>query len=850
MEKRSDHRPGHVEEATTMRSVAITDQATTKRCVAITDQATTMRSVAITDQATTMENENHNEEICDAAHPPAIGDGNRTKLTLSSSSKPHPRMTTTTADEPSARDDNKVDSNDDDISSDGDAEVGGKGKGGEKREEDDNVDDDYGEQRDGKMMGMGSTMLRAACQSNLEETCGIEKRGRFPTGYMDEPVLFPLFCVKEIMMPPEEVPTYHDDVSLFMHMFPFQEYDDWAKSAMKQQYDLGGSRACDRTSKLLEACEHNNMEINFCKGTADAAHPPAIGDGNRTKLTLSSSSKPHPRMTTTTADEPSARDDNKVDSNDDDISSDGDAEVGGKGKGGEKREEDDNVDDDYGEQRDGKMMGMGSTMLRAACQSNLEETCGIEKRGRFPTGYMDEPVLFPLFCVKEIMMPPEEVPTYHDDVSLFMHMFPFQEYDDWAKSAMKQQYDLGGSRACDRTSKLLEACEHNNMEINFCKGTAVNGGSGVGVATAVEGGIGVATAVGGGVGVATAVEGGVGVATAVEGGVGVVGVATAVEAASVWRRRWKAASVWRRRLEAASVWRQRWRRRRCGNGGGRQRRCGNGGGRRRRCGGVGVVTAVGGGVGVATAVGGGVGVATAVGGGVGVATAVGGGVGVATAVEGGVGVATAVEGGIGVATAVGGGVGVATAVGAATAVGGGAASVWRRRWEAASVWRRRFEAASVWRRRWESRVDRDGGWRRASIGTAEARVDRDGGRQALIGTGEGVGGVRWLDCCWRNGDRISGHRTSSLAMVSVQSYTEFKDDVLSRMEFMNKSHAFLLYHYLELTDVLGRLGFEYGLPLLPKSNERMKGKQPKVTCDARLLEMFDDCFSSRLMELK
>ncbi len=44
------------------------------------------------------------------------------------------------------------------------------------------------------------------------------------------------------------------------------------------------------------------------------------------------------------------------------------------------------------------------------------------------------------------------------------------------------------------------------------------------------------------------------------------------------------------------------------------------------------------------------------------------------------------------------------------------------------------------------------------------------------------------------------------------------------MEFMNESHAFLLYHYLELTNVLGRLGVEYGLPLLPKSNERMKGK--------------------------
>ena len=120
----------------------------------------------------------------------------------------------------------------------------------------------------------GSTTLRAACQSNLEETCGVKKRGRFPAGYMDESVLYPLirrcvntthFCVKEISMSPTEVPTYREDVSLFVHMFPFREYDAWAESAMKQQYDRGGSRACDRTSKLLQGCEHNNMEIDFRK---------------------------------------------------------------------------------------------------------------------------------------------------------------------------------------------------------------------------------------------------------------------------------------------------------------------------------------------------------------------------------------------------------------------------------------------------------------------------------------------------------------------------------------------------------------------------------------------------------
>ena len=123
---------------------------------------------------------------------------------------------------------------------------------------------------------MGSTTLRLACRHNLEKTCdGVESpsRGHKPAGYMDGSVLYPLirrcantthFCVKEMLMP-MEVPTYRDDVSMFVHMFPFREYDEWASSAMKQQYDRGGSKACDRTERLLERCEDNNMEIDFRK---------------------------------------------------------------------------------------------------------------------------------------------------------------------------------------------------------------------------------------------------------------------------------------------------------------------------------------------------------------------------------------------------------------------------------------------------------------------------------------------------------------------------------------------------------------------------------------------------------
>ncbi|KAL3772442.1 hypothetical protein ACHAW5_008732 [Stephanodiscus triporus] len=123
----------------------------------------------------------------------------------------------------------------------------------------------------------GSTTLRAACRANLRETCGAERsKGRkwfAPPGYTDESVLYPLirrcvntthFCVKDVDMP-IDVPAFRDDVALFVHMFPFRDYDGWTTSAMKQQYDRGGTKACERTREFLEECKHNNMEIDFRK---------------------------------------------------------------------------------------------------------------------------------------------------------------------------------------------------------------------------------------------------------------------------------------------------------------------------------------------------------------------------------------------------------------------------------------------------------------------------------------------------------------------------------------------------------------------------------------------------------
>jgi hypothetical protein len=65
----------------------------------------------------------------------------------------------------------------------------------------------------------------------------------------------------------------------------------------------------------------------------------------------------------------------------------------------------------------------------------------------------------------------------------------------------------------------------------------------------------------------------------------------------------------------------------------------------------------------------------------------------------------------------------------------------------------------------------------------------------------------------------------------------------------NERHVILLYDYLELTSVLSYLSEMYNLPLLHHADERKKGVRPEGTCDAELLDLFHDCFSSELMKL-
>jgi len=132
---------------------------------------------------------------------------------------------------------------------------------------------------------MGSSTIREACSVNYEKTCGIPYKAvnmkpyhgqsinrpprPIPLGYQDGKTLYPMmrkcrntshFCVKDIILP-TGIPTY-DDV-MFVHMFPFRNYNEFAKSALKQRYDVDGNSGCSRVKSLLGECKPGRYELDL-----------------------------------------------------------------------------------------------------------------------------------------------------------------------------------------------------------------------------------------------------------------------------------------------------------------------------------------------------------------------------------------------------------------------------------------------------------------------------------------------------------------------------------------------------------------------------------------------------------
>eukprot|EP00985_Skeletonema_marinoi_P016571 scaffold8938_cov213-Skeletonema_marinoi.AAC.6 len=146
---------------------------------------------------------------------------------------------------------------------------------------------------------LGSTTLRQACTKNLYRTCPqinyttytnfAERHEWGPAGYfggnrlisvMNKCVDTNYFCVKQMtMLPPTTTTTTTDESNNiattaamtqnveYIHLFPFRNYNDWVRSAIKQQYDRGGEIRCRRVMELWDGgkCQHDRNEIDIRK---------------------------------------------------------------------------------------------------------------------------------------------------------------------------------------------------------------------------------------------------------------------------------------------------------------------------------------------------------------------------------------------------------------------------------------------------------------------------------------------------------------------------------------------------------------------------------------------------------
>ncbi|KAL7457573.1 hypothetical protein ACHAWC_009178 [Mediolabrus comicus] len=59
----------------------------------------------------------------------------------------------------------------------------------------------------------------------------------------------------------------NSNITQYIHLFPFRNYNDWVKSAIKQQYDRAGVKGCNSAQRHWEGgkCTHYQMEIDIRK---------------------------------------------------------------------------------------------------------------------------------------------------------------------------------------------------------------------------------------------------------------------------------------------------------------------------------------------------------------------------------------------------------------------------------------------------------------------------------------------------------------------------------------------------------------------------------------------------------
>ena len=99
---------------------------------------------------------------------------------------------------------------------------------------------------------MASTTLRRACWENLRRTCE-------DTAH---------FCVKGWHYHSQNFPSnmtiYQSRPIVFIHLFPFRKFDEWAASATKQIFVGHSEAGCNEAAKRLEKCD-GWLELDFAK---------------------------------------------------------------------------------------------------------------------------------------------------------------------------------------------------------------------------------------------------------------------------------------------------------------------------------------------------------------------------------------------------------------------------------------------------------------------------------------------------------------------------------------------------------------------------------------------------------
>jgi hypothetical protein len=121
---------------------------------------------------------------------------------------------------------------------------------------------------------MGSLTLRIACRNSLIADCGrISRHTIEPDGLRDGQELAGIirecnsthhFCLVKEMFPAGSEILRFENTSFF-HMYPFRNYDAWATSALKQEFDRGGLKNCENTDRSLDACRDRRPELSFSK---------------------------------------------------------------------------------------------------------------------------------------------------------------------------------------------------------------------------------------------------------------------------------------------------------------------------------------------------------------------------------------------------------------------------------------------------------------------------------------------------------------------------------------------------------------------------------------------------------